>query len=143
MKNFVICFAMFILIGSSCLAQDCNNHARGKAYTNKHIEFRMVKPLELVKGIGCYTLDVGKRVISGTNTILTAPLKSKDCLPKAKRYKWVPGKWVPGKLVPVLDPEEGMENLKIEIDDNPSQEKRTRGLEYPLYIHPKDKDNVA
>jgi len=100
MKNFVLLVVALCLVGftSQSNAQDQVVVTRQKTVT-----FKCIKPVDVVKGIGCYVGDVGKDILKGTKRIISAPFKARMCIPKARLYKWERGYWVPSKLYELPD----------------------------------------
>ena len=110
----------FVLVFASvnvCEAQEANT-------------FRCVKPADVVKGVGCYLLDTGERVVGGVADVIKAPFKAKMIVPKARKYRYQPMMLKLPRFVPVPDPKsEGTQS------DN--------GLRYPLYRNQIVDKNIA
>mgnify|MGYP001178456730 FL=1 len=131
MKGFVLFVAASIMLaGNLSAGEKCNKPRRA-------VTLRCVTPCDIVLGVGCYTLDVGKRVVKGTGQILTAPFKANLCLPKPRVFKWRPGFWTPGRLYRVPEAPVKDEGLQIEL-----KEIRHRDYYHPLYHPPRD-DNMV
>jgi hypothetical protein len=91
-------FVTISLLSSSVLAQENCDIPR------REVTFQCLSPLDIVHGLGCYTVDVGERVLKGTGQILSAPFKAKCCIPKPQIWKWQPGYWTPGRLYRTPEP---------------------------------------
>tara|TARA_R100000008_G_C3583235_1_gene170130 strand:- start:1586 stop:1984 length:399 start_codon:yes stop_codon:yes gene_type:complete len=108
MKNFIavglVCLAGLFVQAQTAQAQD-----QVVVSTQKTVTFKCVKPADVVKGVACYTVNVSKAVLKGAGKIVSAPFKTKICLPKLRTYKWERGHWVPSRLyeVPELRIEDG------------------------------------
>jgi len=57
------------------------------------IEVKLIPPKEVIKSIGVFTLDTGKKICEGATTtvfgigeIITAPLRADTYKPKKRRY---------------------------------------------------------
>ena len=75
MKGLILSVAVLLFAGNLSAAEKCDKPRR-------EVTLRCVSPCDIVLGVGCYTLDVGKRVVKGTGQILTAPFRANLCLPK-------------------------------------------------------------
>ena len=104
----------------------------------REFTLRCVSPCDIVLGVGCYTLDVGKRVVKGTGQILTAPFRANLCLPKPRVFKWRPGFWTPGKVYRV--PEAPVEDTDLEIE---MKEIKYQRHYHPLYYTPQPSNFVV
>jgi len=80
---------------------NANANDQWVASRQKTTTFKCVSPVDVVKGVACYTVDVGKKVLSGAGEIISAPFKSKIFIPKARTYKWERGHWVPPRFYEV------------------------------------------
>lgn len=91
MRNIVAVAALMIgsLFTASVQAHDDDRRA---------IDFKCIKPGQVICGIGCYLKETGQNVLEGTGMILTAPFRARFCFPKPETYRWTPGYWVPGEL---------------------------------------------
>ena len=92
MKGLFLSVAICLSLASSLPAgEKCNK-------TRREVTFRCLSPLDIIRGAGCYTLDVGGRVVKGTGQILSAPFKANLYLPKPRVWRWQPGYWTPSRL---------------------------------------------
>ena len=119
MKGLILSVAVLLFAGNLSAAEKCDKPRR-------EVTLRCVSPCDIVLGVGCYTLDVGKRVVKGTGQILTAPFRANLCLPKPRVFKWRPGFWTPGKVYRV--PEAPVEDTDLEIE--------MKEIKYQLHYHP-------
>ena len=105
MKNFVL-VAVICLTGFVSQAQAGEQVVVSQ---QKTVEFNCVRPVDVLKSATCYTLGVGKKVMKGAGQIITAPFKTRMCLPEVKRYRWERGHWIRGRWyeVPELQIEDG------------------------------------
>lgn len=118
-------FMFFVLVFASvnvCEAQEANT-------------FRCVKPCDVVKGVGCYLLDTGERVVGGVADVIKAPFKAKMIVPKARKYRYQPMMLKLPRFVPVPDPMP----LKKKSEGTQSD----KGLHYPLYRNKIVDKNIA
>ncbi len=74
---------------------------------DRSVEFKCMRPCDVFKGVGCYLKETTYRVGDGLNMIITAPFKSKFCLPKPEKYRYTPGQWhyTPPKLEKIEYPD--------------------------------------
>ena len=117
MNKFFIVFALTALPTSICNAQDSTT-------------FKCVSPVDVVKGVGCYILDTGERVVEGVGDIIKAPFKSKMCVPKEKMYGYEATLFRLPRITPV--PEKNAVPVplyKKPTKGTPAKER----LYYPLY----------
>ena len=118
-------FMFFVLVSASvnvCHAQETNT-------------FRCVKPADVVKGVGCYLLDTGERVVGGVTDVIKAPFKAKMVMPKARKYKYQPMILRLPRFVPV--PDTVKPKKKSESTDY------NKGLHYPLHRNQILDKNIA
>ena len=131
MKGLILSVAVLLFAGSLSAAEKCDKPRR-------EVTLRCVSPCDIVLGVGCYTLDVGKRVVKGTGQILTAPFRANLCLPKPRVFKWRPGFWTPGKVYRV--PEAPVEDTDLEIE---MKEIKYQRHYHPLYYTPQPSNFVV
>ena len=94
MKGFLI--VCLLLVGTTCVSAGEPDHQKRKG--------RIVECMSLCDMVRCggkYLKEVGCRVVDGTKTIVSAPFKTKICLPKPKRYFYQPPVFRPGRWVPL------------------------------------------
>ena len=126
MKGLFLSVAICLSLASSLPAGEKSNKLR------REVTFWCLSPLDIIRGAGCYTLDVGGRVVKGTGQILSAPFKANVCLPRPRVWRWQPGYWTPSRLyrspeVPTTAPGLNLEVRPME-DDRPLY----RPLYYPM-----------
>ena len=131
MKGLILSVAVLLFAGNLSAAEKCDKPRR-------EVTLRCVSPCDIVLGVGCYTLDVGKRVVKGTGQILTAPFRANLCLPKPRVFKWRPGFWTPGKVYRV--PEAPVEDTDLEIE---MKEIKYQRHYHPLYYTPRPSNFVV
>ena len=121
---FLFVAACVLFVGDVSAQENCGTPRR-------EVTFRCLSPCDIVLGVGCYTVDVGRRVVKGTGQIISAPFKAKCCIPKAQMWRWRPGHWTPGKLYRIPGPPTE-ENIKKKIKYFP-----------PLHHTPPNADNLV
>ena len=122
MKKFITIFAIcWAGIFSHAEAQDRVVVTRARPAT----PFKCVTPTGLLKGVACYTTDVGKGVLKGVGKVIAAPFKARICIPKPRIFRWKRGYWVPNRFYEVP-------NLKTELlkTRNGVEENKMRYLPY-------------
>jgi len=85
MKKLI--FIVGLILSGNVFAQDCCKPQ------SRVVEFRCVSPCDVFKGVGCYGLGVTKRVVHGVGEVITAPFKTRMCLPRPEKYRYHPGYW--------------------------------------------------
>jgi len=113
MKKF-IAVLLVCMAGLSSQMQTTEAQDQVVISRQKTVTFKCVKPADVVKGVACYTMDVGKDVFKGAGKIISAPFKARICLPKLRTYRWERGHWVPSRLYEVPDPKPLLPSLRIE-----------------------------
>lgn len=131
MKGLILSVAVLLFAGNLSAAEKCDKPRR-------EVTLRCLSPCDIIRGLGCYTLDVGGRVVKGTGQILAAPFKANLCLPRPRVFKWRPGFWTPGKVYQV--PEAPVEDTDLEIEMN---EIRYQRHYHPLYYTPRQNNFVV
>lgn len=63
--------------------------------------FRVISPIEIVEGVGCYLLDTGERVLDGVGGIVSAPFKAKIYIPRARFYRYEPPRLRLPRIIPM------------------------------------------
>ncbi len=89
MKKVLLGVCMFLGLGSVSFGQDC---CRPNPVPRRVIEFRCVNPCDVFCGVGCYVYGVGSTVVGGAQQIVTAPFRTRCCIPRPRRYVYVPGR---------------------------------------------------
>lgn len=122
MKGLFLSVAICLSLASSLPAGERSSKPR------REVTFLFLSPLDIIRGVGCYTLDVGGRVVKGTGQILSAPFKANLCLPRPSVWRYQRGYWTPSRLyrspeVPTTAPSLNREINHIEDDG-------------PLYFYP-------
>ena len=140
MKNIIMCCTLLIVLGGVCDAQtktrvgEISFDAGGRG-----VVFKCVSPYDVLRGVGCYAVDTGGRVISGVGTIITAPFKAKWCFPRPRRYLYrTPQlRWIPGELTPLPYPKPPL------APPSPLLDPIEGDLYHPLYYPSKGNVQVA
>ena len=117
MKKILLSMFIVALLSSSISADE-----------RKPIILKCLSPLEVVVGAGCYTTEVGCKMLKGTKDIIMSPFNSKFCFPKPKTIEWYRGYFVPPKFKLREDKHKDMYELELDIHDPP--------MVYPLHIEP-------
>ena len=118
MNKFFMFFALVFASVNVCNAQEANT-------------FRCIKPVDVVKGVGCYLLDTGERVAGGVADVIKAPFKAKMLMPKARKYQYQPMMLRLPRFVP------------MQSEEKPESTDSNKGLRYPLYRNQIVDKNIA
>lgn len=93
MKSFV-CFVLAMILSAGCVAAGdckCNCNCATKQTTKRVVPLRVVRPADVVCGVGTYSVNVTKRVVGGVAQAVTAPFTTPMYVPQRTYYYVPPG----------------------------------------------------
>jgi len=145
MKGFFV--AAMVMVTSLAFASEGFSHegSLDKVCRQRQVTFRVIRPIDVMRGTVGYCKDTTGKVVRGANTmikgtikgageILSAPFKAKMRLPQPKFYRWHRGHWyeVPTKPIkPNI-------NLGVPVDPSELDADTLQFLPHPIPMEVKD-----